>query len=158
MVQGVGDATGPGGVDSSGILEAMETLSQVGLAQASTESYYPEDGDGCRADPELASRGVGAVDSVRIAPSLWQKWVPAGLREEYHEWQEEQEPMVSKGRGVKEMLEAIRVAGGLKAMGDCKATGRAVVIPKNSEKCSMIFNCKDRIHEGGVKPKGFRLP
>ena len=66
--------------------------------------------------------------------------------------------MLSKGRGVKEMLEAIRVAAGCKATGDCKATGRAVVIPKNSEKCSMIVNCKERNHVGGVKPKGFRPP
>ena len=66
--------------------------------------------------------------------------------------------MVSKGKGVKEMLEAIRVAGGLKETGDRPATGRAVVIPKNSEKCSMILNCKEQIHASGVKPKGFRLP
>ena len=66
--------------------------------------------------------------------------------------------MVSKGKGVKEMLEAIRVAGGLKATGDRPATGRAVVIPKNSEKCSMILNCKEQNHASGVKPKGFRLP
>ena len=148
----------PGGVDSSGIREAMETLSQVGLSQASTESYYPEDEDGCSADPELVCRGVGAVGNVRITPSLWQKWVPEGLREKYHAWQEEQDPMLSKGQGVKEMLEAIKVAGGLKATGDCKATGRVVVIPKNSEKCSMIFNCKEQNHAGGVKPKGFRPP
>ena len=56
------------------------------------------------------------------------------------------------------MLEAIRVAGGLKATGDRPATGRAVVIPKNSEKCSMILNCKEQNHASGVKPKGFRLP
>ena len=80
---------------------------------------------------QALSWGVGAVGSVRIAPSLWQKWVPEGLCEKYHAWQEEQEPMLSKGRGVKEMLEAIWVAGSLKATGDCKATGRAVVIPKN---------------------------
>ena len=29
------------GVAESGVLEAMETLSQVGLSQATTESYYP---------------------------------------------------------------------------------------------------------------------
>ena len=58
----------PGGVGSLVVLEAMETLSQAGLSQASTESYYPEDDDGCRADPELAIRGVGAMGSVRVAP------------------------------------------------------------------------------------------
>ena len=55
MVQGLADAVGPRGMDSSGILEAMGTLSQVGLSQASTESYYPKDEDGCRVDPELDS-------------------------------------------------------------------------------------------------------
>ena len=63
----------------------------------------------------------------------------------------------SKGKGVKEMLEAIRVAGGLKATGDRQATGRAVVIPKNSEKCNMILNCTEQNHASGVKPKGFLL-
>ena len=53
------------------------------------------------------------------------------------------------------MLEAIRVAGGLKATGDRQATGRVVVIPKNLEKCSMILNCKEQNHASGVEPKGF---
>ena len=67
--------------------------------------------------------------------------------------------MLSKGGGgVKEMLEAIRMAGGLKATLDQRATGRAVVIPKNSEKCSMILDCKEQNHASGVQPKGFRLP
>ena len=52
----------------------------------------------------------------------------------------------------------MRVAVGLKAAGDGQATGRAVVIPKNLEKCSMILNCKEQNHASGVKPKGFRLP
>ena len=56
------------------------------------------------------------------------------------------------------MVEAIRVSGGLKATGDRRATGRAVVIPKNSEKCSMILDCKEQNHASGVKPEGFRLP
>ena len=59
MVYGVEDAMNSAGVAESGILEAMETLSQVGLSQASSESYYPEDEDNCRADPELASRRGG---------------------------------------------------------------------------------------------------
>ena len=59
MVQGVADAVGPGDVDISGILEAMETLSKVGLSQPSSESYYLEDEDGCRAGPELGSGGSG---------------------------------------------------------------------------------------------------
>ena len=51
------------------------------------------------------------------------------------------------------------MAGGLKATAkDQKATARAVVILKNSEKCSMILNCKEQSHASGVKPKGFRLP
>ena len=65
----------------------METLSQVGLSQVSTESYYPEEEENCHADPELASKGVGAVGKVRVAPSLWQKWVPKGLCERYKEWE-----------------------------------------------------------------------
>ena len=58
MVHGVQDATNSEGVAESGVLEAMETLSRVGLSQASTESYYPEDEGDCKVDPELASRGV----------------------------------------------------------------------------------------------------
>ena len=59
-----------------------------------------------------------------MAPSLWHSWVPKGLCERYKEWESEQPPMMSKGKGVPEMLEAIRQAGGLKATGDNVATGR----------------------------------
>ena len=93
-----------------------------------------------------------------MAPSLWQKWVPKGLCERYKDWESEQPPMIFKGKGVPEMLEAIRQAGQRKATGDEVATGRAVVIPKNSEKCSMIFNCRKQSHADDRKPKGFRLP
>ena len=79
MVQGVEDAATSVGVAECGILEAMETLPQVSFSQASTKSYYPEEEDICRADPKLAIRGVGAVGSVRVALSLWQKWVPNDL-------------------------------------------------------------------------------
>ena len=41
-------------------------------------------------------------------------------------------PEPSKGMRVKDMLEAIQMAGGLKATADRQATGRAVVIPKNT--------------------------
>ena len=74
------------GLAGNGLLEAMVTLSQASLSQASTESYCPEDEDDCMADPELASRGVGAVGSVRVAPSLWQPWVPGELCKRYQEW------------------------------------------------------------------------
>ena len=62
--------------------------------------------------------------------------------------------MISKGKGVPEMLEAMRQAGGLKATGDSVATGRA----EDSEKCSMIFNCRKQNHADDIKPKGFWLP
>ena len=97
------------------------------------------------------------MGSVRVAPSLWQKWAPSGLCERYRERESDTVPELSKGTGVKEMLEAIQVVGGLKATGDKQATRRAVVIPKNSEKCSMILNCKEQNHASGVKPKGFLL-
>ena len=45
------------------------------------------------------------------------------------------------------------MARGLKTTGDRQATGQAVVIPKNSEKCSMILNCKEQNHASGVRPK-----
>ena len=32
-----------------------------------------------------------------------------------------------------------------------------VVIPKNSEKCTMILNCEEQNHASGVKPKGFQV-
>ena len=101
---------------------------------------------------------MGAVGNVRVAPGLWQKWVLSGLCRWYQEWESEREPKLSKGRGVKEILEAIQRAGGLKATRDKQATGRAVVIPQNSEKCSMILVCKEQNQASGVKPKGFRLP
>ena len=33
-----------------------------------------------------------------------------------------------------------------------------MVMPENLEKCSMILDCKEQNHAGGVKPKGFCLP
>ena len=45
---------------------------------------------------------------MTVAPSLWQNWVPRGLREQYYEQAERQEPMKSNGRGVPEMPEGIR--------------------------------------------------
>ena len=105
MVHGVEDAMNAAGVAESEIVEAMEMLSQVGLSQASTKSYYPEDEDNCRADPKLASRAVGAVGGVRVAPSLWQKWVPSDLREVPGVGVRESPSYPS--RGVKEMIEAI---------------------------------------------------
>ena len=51
MLQGAKQATDPKGVAESGVLEGLETLSQVGLSQSNTESYYLEDEDNCQADP-----------------------------------------------------------------------------------------------------------
>ena len=157
LVQGVSDVVGVDGMRASGLLEALETLSQVGLSQASTDNHCPEE-EPSPADPALASGGVGEIRDVTVAPSLWQKWVPRGLRERYPEWGERREPVKLKGRGVPEMPEAIRQAGGLKRTRDTGATGRAVVIPKNSEKCSMIFSCRAQNHADPRKPKGFKLP
>ena len=75
--------------------------------------------------------------STAVVPKVRrQKWVPSDLSKRYQEWVSGREPELFKERVVKEMLEAIRVAGGgggLKAAGDRQATGRAVVIQKNSE-------------------------
>ena len=56
------------------------------------------------------------------------------------------------------MLEAIRQPGALQRTRDTCATGRVVVIPKNSEKRNMIFNCRAQNHADPRKPKGFKLP
>ena len=50
------------------------------------------------------------------------------------------------------------MAWGLKTIADNHAIGRALVIPKNSEKCRMILRCGEQNLTGGVKPKGFYLP
>ena len=112
MVQGVADASSGEGVEDIGVLEAMETLSQVGLSQASTESYYAEEQENCHADPEPASKGVGAVGKVRVAPSLWQKWVPKGLCEKYKDWESEQPPKISKGKGCQKCWKPYDRRGG----------------------------------------------
>ena len=71
---------------ASALLEALETVSQVGLSQASMDGYYPDEEEPSQADPALASRGVGEIGDVMVAPSIWHKWVPRGLRERYQEW------------------------------------------------------------------------
>ena len=60
-------------VSKSRILEGMETLLQVGVSQASTESYYEEEEDNCRADPKLASSRMGAVGNVFELPPAYGK-------------------------------------------------------------------------------------
>ena len=55
----------------SGLAAALETFSQVGLSHASMDSYYPGEEEPSQADPEVASRGVGEIGDVKVAPSLW---------------------------------------------------------------------------------------
>ena len=59
----------------------------------------------------------------------------------------------SKGVGVTEMLESLVDGGSLRRVtGSLGASGKARVIPKNSEKCRFIMNCMKQNAAFGLSP------
>ena len=56
------------------------------------------------------------------------------------------------------MMEDFRESGGVKHTRSQNATGLAKVIPKNSTKCSLIFNCAHQNACDPRRPKFIRLP
>ena len=64
------------------LTQALETISEDGLSQASEESYYDDD----KLEPvslQLARRGIGEVGKVRMANTIWRRYVPKDLLRTY---------------------------------------------------------------------------
>ena len=124
------------------LTQALETISEEGLSQASEESYYDDD----ELEPvslQLARRGIGEVGKVRMANTIWRRCVPKDLLRTYQACDRKYAsgiPMVDSP-AVGDMLSAIRDAGPLKKCSEARGTSKARVIPKNSQKCALIFAC-----------------
>ena len=141
------------------LTQALETISEEGLSQASEESYYDDD----ELEPvsvQLARRGIGEVGKVRMADTIWRRCVPKDLLRTYQAWDRKYAsgiPMVDSP-AVGDMLSAIRDAGPLKKCSQARGTSKARVIPKNSQKCALIFACVGLNDANWRKPPKFRLP
>ena len=124
------------------LTQALETISEEGLSQASEESYYDDD----ELEPvslQLARRGIGEVGKVRMANTILRRCVPKDLLRTYQACDRKYAsgiPMVDSP-AVGDMLSAIRDAGPLKKCSEARGTSKARVIPKNSQKCALIFAC-----------------
>ena len=139
--------------------QARETISEEGLSQASEESYYDDD----ELEPvslQLARRGIGEVGKVRMANTIWRRCVPKDLLRTYQGCDRKYAsgiPMVDSP-AVGDMLSAIRDARPLKKCSEARGTSKARVIPKNSQKCALIFACVGLNDADWRKPPKFRLP
>ena len=125
------------------VLQALHAMPGDDLEDKDEESYYSDEEGDEEVSPDLAGRGIGECGRVQLSELLWRRAVPDDLLEKYREWMKATGGVGdSKGVGVAEMLESPVEGGSLrrvpKSMG---ASGKARVIPKNSEKCSFIMNC-----------------
>ena len=134
----------------------LSTISQEGLSQASNESYYDPD-DTEPVSMELKGRGVGEVRNVTVASTLWDKNVPKNLLRIYTAWDRKFARGIPTVEylAVQTILDGIREAGPLKRCHDEHGTR---VIPKSSQKCSVIFACVGINKADGRKPTRFKLP
>ena len=139
--------------------QALETVSEEGLSEASEESYYDDE----ELEPvslQLARRGIGEVGRVKMADTIWRRCVPKDLLRTYHAWDKKYAsgiPMVDSP-AVGDILSSIREAGPLKKCSEARGTSKARVIPKNSQKCARIFACVGLNDADWRKPPKFRLP
>ena len=141
------------------LTQALETISEEGLSQASEQSYYDDD----ELEPvslQLARRGIGEVEKVRMADTIWRRCVPKDLLRTYQAWDRKYAsgiPMVDS-LAVGDMLSSLREAGPLKKCSEARGTSKARVIPKNSRKCALIFACVGLNNADWRKLPEFRLP
>ena len=139
------------------LTQALSTFSQEGLRQASDKSYYDVNDKG-PVNVELAQRVSGEVGKVAVASSLWHKNVPRSLLRVYTAWDKKYASEVLKVEclAVHAMLDSIREAGPLKKCHNKHATSKARVIPKGSQKCSLIFACVG-INKADVRKRSFNF-
>ena len=144
---------------SGRLTRALETISEGGLSQALEESYYDDE----ELEPvsmQLARRGIGEVGKVKMADTIWRRCVPGDLLRTYQAWDKKYAsgiPMVDSPP-VGDMLSSVREAGPLKRCSKATGTSKARVIPKNSQKCALIFACVGFNDAEWCKPAKFRLP
>ena len=142
------------------VLQALDAMPGDDWEDEDEESYYSDEEGDEEVSPDLAGRGIGECGRVQLSESLWRRAVPDDLLGKYREWMKDTRGVGdSKGVGVAEMLESLVEGGSLcrvpKSMG---ASGKAHVIPKNSEKCSFIMNCMKQNASDCRPPPRFVLP
>ena len=125
------------------VLQALDAMPGDKWEDEDEESYYSDEDGEEDVNPDLAGKGIGECGRVQLSESLWSRAVPDDLLDKYRNWLKETEGVGdSKGVGVAEMLESLLEGGSLRRVSQSLgASGKARVIPKNSEKCSFIMNC-----------------
>ena len=161
LLSGVMEVAGSQALGSvTSVLQALDAMPGDDWEEEDEESYYSDEEGDEEVNPDLGGRGIGECGRVQLSESLWRRVVPDDLWEKYRKWMKTTGGVGdSKGVGVAEMLESLVEGGSLrrvpKLMG---ASGKARVIPKNSEKCSFIMNCMKQNASDCRPPPRFVLP
>ena len=107
------------------LTQALTTISEEGLREASEESYYDEE----ELEPvslDFARRGIGEVGKLEMADTIWRRCVPGDLLCTYQAWDKKYAsgiPVVDCP-AVGDMLSNVREAGPLKRCGEQEAPAR----------------------------------
>ena len=111
-------------------------------------------------DLEGGGGGLGEAGMVQLVPSLWNRYVRPDLLGVYRRWDGKHASGIqsSNGVGVSKVRESICQRGRLKQSAACHGCSKARVIPKNSQKCSLIFAHVGLNVADSRKPAEFTLP
>ena len=141
------------------LTRALATMSEEGRTHASQESYY-DDGELEPVSLQLARRGIGHMGKVKMADTIWRRCVPGDLLRTHQAWDKKYASgiLMVDSPAVGDMLSSIREAGPLKRCSEARGTSKARVIPKNSQKCALIFACVGLNDANWRKPPQCRLP
>ena len=142
------------------MLQALDAMPGDECEDEDEESYYSDEEGEEDVSPDLAGRGIGACGRVQLSESLWRRAVPDDPLEKYGTWLKETRWVGdSKGVGVAEMLQSLVEGCSLRRVPrSLGASGKARVIPKNSERCSFTMNCMKQNASDCRPPPKFVLP
>ena len=161
LLSGVMEVAGSQAVGAlASVLQALDAMQGDEWEDEDEESYYfDEDGEE-DVNPDLAGKGIGECGRVKHSESLWSRAVPDDLLDKYRNWLKKTGGVGdSKGVGVAEMLESLVEGASLRRVSQSLgASGKARVIPKNTEKCSFIMNCMKQNASDYRPPPKFVLP
>ena len=162
LLSGVMEVAGSQAVGAlASVLQALDAMPGNEWEDEDEESYYSDEDGEEDANPDMAGKGIGECGRVQLSESLWSRAVPDDLLHKYRHWLKETGGGVgdSKGVGVAEMLESLVEGGSLRRVSQSLgASGKARVIPNNSEKCSLIMNCMKQNASDCRPPPKFVLP
>ena len=140
------------------VMAVVDRVREEGLQDCGEETYYNSEDEEEEVSEELAARVVGEMGHIPISRQIGDCCVQGDLQN-YQRWDKHQQGIKpSEGVGVSAMFKAILEAGGGGLVFRKKPTGIARVIPKSSEKCSLIYNGIRVNSVDSCCTKGFRLP